>query len=100
MASYEDLFSEYQSDVLLKRVAVAILIAADTVLNEVDTTTNHVNRLVWARDAFINPENFARRFLAAILAANNGATIAQIQSSSDTQIQTNVDAAIDVFAGS
>ncbi len=45
------------------------------------------------------PESFARRFLAAILAANKNATVTQIQTSTDVAIQTNVDAVVDVFAG-
>jgi hypothetical protein len=99
VASYADLFTEYKSTLLLERVAVAVIIAADTILNEDPATTNHANRLVWAKDAFINPENYSRKFLAAILAANKNATVAQIQGSTDAQIQNNVDAAVDVFAG-
>jgi hypothetical protein len=100
MATYTELFDEFKSKLLLKRIVVAIIVAADTVLNESPATANHANRLIWAKDAFTDPENYAKRFLAAILGANNGATVAQIQGSSDTQIQNNVDAAIDVFAGS
>lgn len=99
MASYSDLYNEYKSDLLLQRVTSAIFVAADTVLNEDIATVNHANRLIWARDVFTDPTNHARPFLSAILGANNAATITQIQGSTDAQIQTNVNAAIDVFAG-
>lgn len=75
------------------------MVAADTVINELDSTPNHVNRFIWAQDAFDNPDNYSRRFLAGILAANRVASVEVIQNSTDAQIQSNVDVLIDVFAG-
>jgi hypothetical protein len=99
MATYTELFTQYTDRILLDRITIAIFIAADTVVNESPATTNHANRFIWASDAFNNAENYARRFLAAVLAANESATVSQIQNSTDAQIQNNVDAVVDVFAG-
>lgn len=99
MATYTELFDLADNNILLDRVSVAITIAADTVLNEIESTPNHANRVIWAKGAFSNPKAQAKAFLAAVLAANNGADVATIQAVTDTQIQNNVNAAIDVFAG-
>ena len=95
MATYTELFDLADNNILLDRVSVAITIAADTVLNEIESTPNHANRVVWAKGAFSNPKAQAKAFLAAVLAANNGADVATIQAVTDTQIQNNVNAAID-----
>ena len=99
MATYRELFDAAEDNVLLDRIKVAIIIAADIVLNEVDTTPNHTNRVIWARTAFIDPGDQAKPFLYAVLAANKGATIATILAATDNAIQNNVNAAIDIFAG-
>lgn len=99
MATYEELFNLADNNTLLDRIAVAITIAAHTVLNEADTVPNHAARLVWARSAFRDPKLQAKSFLHVVLAANSNATVTQINAATDQSIQTNINAAVNVFAG-
>lgn len=98
MAAYTDLFNLYNDSALKNRVRVASIIAAETVMTEDGGTTNHANRLIWAKKVFQNSAFEAKRMLLAVLAANNMATIANIISATDTAIQINVDDHIDLFA--
>lgn len=83
---------------LQQKIESAIIIAADSIKDEDSMTTNHANRLIWAKQAFDNPAGKVKGMLSAVLAANNTATVANIQGATDSQIQTNVDAAVDIFA--
>ena len=74
------------------------MIAAEAIRTESDQTTNHANRLIWAAGVFDNPRQEAERMYWALLAANEAQTVATITSASDSAIQTNVDAAVDLFA--
>jgi hypothetical protein len=96
MASYSELHSLAGQNALIDRIAVAITIAANSILNE---TTPTAARLAWAKTAFNDPRSQAVAFQNAVLAANNAATIAQIESATDSSLQNNVDAAVDIFAG-
>ena len=98
MATYEELFSLRNNSVLKNRVQTAVIIAAETVMNEIDTTPNHANRLLWAKAVFANPSSEADRMYMAVLAANNSAPVASIIAATDTAIQANVDDHIDLFA--
>jgi len=98
MASYAELYGLRNDSALRNRVMVACIIAAEVVMAEVDTTPNHANRLVWAASVFANPVAEASRMFMAILAANSGLTVEQIQGATDAQIQTGVDDHIDLFA--
>ena len=99
MATYTELANLAGNNILLDRIAVAITIAADAIVSEDVATANHANRLVWAKSAFSNPAAQAKPILNALLAANKGASEAQIIASTDAAIQTNVNAVIDIFAG-
>jgi len=99
MATYTELATLGGDNVLIDRIAVAITIAADTIVSEDPLTENHANRLIWAKSAFLNPREQARPFLFALLAANKGASVAQIEGSTDNAIQNNVNAVVDIFAG-
>lgn len=99
MATYDELHTLAGDNVLLDKIAVAITIAADVVLNELDTVPNHAARLVWAKSAFTNPQEQAKNFQNAVLAANKGLSVAAVTAATDNAIQNNVDAAIDTFAG-
>jgi hypothetical protein len=83
---------------LLLKLEVAVIIAAETVRTELDTVDNHANRRQWAKEAFTNPKTAATYMLRALLAANSDLTPAQITGADDSQIQSKVDAAIDIFA--
>ena len=98
MATYTELFNLRRDDGLRGRIASAIAIQADTIRTEAGATTNHANRLTWAKLAFQNPEARADEMMWALLAANKASTVAQIQSASDSTLQTAVAAAVDIFA--
>ena len=98
MATYAELNGESQDGTLFIKVKVACFIAANAITAEPTATANHVNRLLWAKQVYEDPEREARRMLWAVLAANQGATLAQIQGATDAQVQTNVNASVDVFA--
>jgi len=99
MATYDELHDLAGQNVLVNKIAVAIIIAANKVLNEANTVPNNAARLVWAKSAFSNPQQQAKDFQNAVLAANQGATATQITNASDAAILANVEAAINTFAG-
>jgi len=98
MATYTELYSLRSDSALRNRVMVACIVSAEAVMAEIDTTPNHANRLLWAASVFANPTTESMRMFMAVLAANKDATISIIQTATDTQIQTNVDNHIDLFA--
>lgn len=98
MASYTELFDLIQDSDLRNKVAVAVGVAADTIRVEDAGTANHANRVIWAKGAFSDPMAEAEKMLWAVVSANSGQTIANIQGASDVSIQTNVDAVVDIFA--
>ena len=95
MASYAEIRNLINNSDLRNRTAVAVIIAANGILNE--TAPGSVDRRAWANAAFLNPEAESKRALMAVLAANSSASGAQITGASDAALQTNVDAAIDLF---
>lgn len=98
MATYTELYGLYANSDLRNRVSVACLVAATTIINEAPATTNHSNRLVWAKKTFESPESVATPMLMAVLAANNTATVAQITGVSDAALQTLVNGQVNAFA--
>ena len=97
MALYAELFELRGDSTLRNQVAVAMLIAAETIRGEDGATPNHANRLLWAKDVFEGTQA-AGNMLAAVLAANKDAAVPDIRSASDATIQTNVSEAVDLFA--
>jgi len=98
MATYVELRALMDDNDLENRCQVACIVAANTIQTEDAGTPNHDNRLAWAEKAYGNPAALAAKVQMAVLAANKDATVAQIQGSTDAQLQTKVDEAIDVFA--
>jgi len=98
MATYAELRNLLNDSALLNKVTVAVGVAAETIQNESGATANHANRLLWAKDAYSNPTGISRQVFWAVIIANRASTVVQIQAASDTAIQTNVDAVIDIFA--
>lgn len=98
MATYAELLSASESPVLISKIRVACVIAAEAVRSESDATANNANRLIWAKSVFQNPTTEASRMLWAVLAQNKAATLAQIVGASDAAVQTAVDSAVNVFA--
>lgn len=100
MATYLELYGLQGDGDLHNRIAVAVVVSADTIRSEAEGAANHANRLVWAGNAFADPRAMAKRAFWAVLAANKSASVSNIQSATDAAIQTNVDAVVDVLAGS
>lgn len=98
MATYVELFELRSDSTLRNRVAVAMIVAAETIRNEDGGTANHANRLLWAKAVFEGSLSQAADMLAAVVAANKDATVAAITTATDAAIQANVDAAVDIFA--
>ena len=98
MATYTELRQLFADNDLRNRVQVACIVAAETIRSEDAGTTNHANRLVWAKSAFNNPTAVCDAMLMALLAVNKAQTVEMIQGVEDTTLQSQVDAAVDVFA--
>jgi hypothetical protein len=98
MATYAELFDLKSNTAFKNKIAVACIVAAEAIRNELTSVANHANRLVWAASVFKTPEVESERMLWAVLAANKSATTAQITGATDATIQTAVDNAVNVFA--
>ena len=98
MATYMELRGLFNDSDLDNKIEVACIVAAETIRNEASETANHVNRLVWAKNAMNGTTAYSKQMLKALLAANKDATVATLKASSDEAIQTAVDAAVDIFA--
>lgn len=94
MATLSELFDLYNDGDLIRRTSSALVIAAQALL---DLPTPTAAQKQYAVKVFANPRQEAERVVKSILAQNSGATVAAIQGASDTQIQTNVDAAVQLF---
>lgn len=92
MASYDELFKIGLDDRLRNRVAVAVLVKAVAISEQVGPTQLEID---WAREAFSNHIALAEPILYAVLAANKGATVDQIKGAPDTAIQANVDSVVE-----
>lgn len=98
MATYQELRVASEDGALLIKVQVACVVAANAVALEAPATPLHAQRMLWAADVFADPVSAARRMIWSVLAKNAGMTPAQIAGASDSAVQTNVNASVDVFA--
>jgi len=100
LAELHDIYSKGAagSTSLLDKITAAVMKSAETIRTELASVTNHANRMIWAKQAFQNPTGKANEMWVAVLAANAGSTQSAVLGASDSAIQTNVDAAVDVFA--
>lgn len=98
MATYTELYNLMVNSDLANKVLSACVIAAEAIRNEAPATSNHANRLKWAKNVLRNPEGIRTPMLRAILGQNAAVTQANILNATDNTIQTNVNAAVDLFA--
>lgn len=98
MATAEELFGLRNDSALRNRVMSEVLIAAEGVVGESDTTPNHTNRLVWAKRVFVDPDRETGPMFMALLAASSDLTVVQIQGATDAQILVSVGDHVDLFA--
>jgi hypothetical protein len=99
MATYQDLHALANDSDLQEKIEVAVVVAADAIRTDGSPPTNQAARLVWAQGAMSNPRAVAKSMMWAVLATNKSATVGNIQGATDAAIQTQVDAAVDLFAG-
>lgn len=84
---------------LQHRVASALVIAAEDIRNESIGTTNHANRLAWAKkmlNSDTGPENEAKSWMWMII--QNATIKASGDAADDTDIQNVINSLIDFFA--
>lgn len=98
MATYAELILASQNGSLTDKIRVACVIAADVIRQEVNTTPNHVNRLLWAKQVYDAPDHAQIGMVWAVLAQNAAVPLASITGATDSQVQTAVNAAVDIFA--
>lgn len=98
MATYSELLQAAQNDTLNQACRIAVIVAADVVRAEADTTTNHAARLAWAARALTDPATEGKRALWCALAQNRSATLSQILAATDSTLQTAVNAAVDLLS--
>ena len=90
MATYNELYDLTSNDGLRNRVRVAVVIAAQALLDGTPTADDKD----WAAEVFQNPSSEGRKAFNSVLAVNKGATAAAISGATDAAIQSNVDAVV------
>lgn len=98
MATLADLKTLESDGILQTAVEVALWKSAVAIQAEDPGTSNHANRLKWAKAVLRDPAGSKDDFLRYLLAANADLTIAQIQAATDSAIEAKVNAAVDIFA--
>lgn len=98
MATYDEILQANGTTALINKVRVAVVVSATNIMGEADTTVNHANRMLWAKQVFADPAAMGQKMMWPVLAQNKALTLAQITGASDSAVQTAVDAAVNVFA--
>ena len=98
MATYTEIAAIANNNVLLDKLSTAVAIQADVIRQEAGATTNHANRMLWAKASLQDPRSMAAKMTWAVLAQNAANTDAQIRAATDAAILGAIAAAVDVFA--
>lgn len=98
MATLAERFEIRNDTSFLNRITAAVAEQADVVRLESDQVANHANRLVWAKQAFTNPEAVAKTMLWGIISANRAFTAAQITGAADSALVGAVADLVNVYA--
>ena len=98
MATLTELQSISGDGALLNKIESACAIVAEEIRVDATPPANQAARLVWGKEAFLDPGQKAMEMIWALLAANESAAIAVIQGASDATILANVRTAVDIFA--
>jgi hypothetical protein len=94
MATYLELQGIFSDSSLLAKAQVAVVISA---YNLVSSGTPTAAQKAWATDVFSSPGLEAKKALMAVLAENNTMTIATIQGATDSALQTQIDAVVQIL---
>lgn len=92
MATYTEIFDLRRDTDLRNKIAVAVAIKAQSLL---DGATPTAAQVAWAKEAIANPIDKADSLMVYVLAKNAGLTTTQITGATDAAIQTAVNGAID-----
>lgn len=98
MATYVEIRNLFNDGPLRNRVSTAVIIAAENMLTGLTPTAA---QRAFALAVMTNPDVWGERVYKIVLAANSGASVAQIQGAPDTgagSIQAAVDAVIEQIA--
>lgn len=95
MASYLELIDVYDNAEFRKRVMVACVVSAEIIRAEPVNTPKHAERVVWAKDAYLDPATAAKGLVWSVLAQNKQFTTQQILGATDSALQAAVNVAID-----
>ena len=99
MATYAELLNlANTNDALKQKIKVAVIVACDVIRAEAEATPQHAARLTWARATLANPDTAAAQMVLAVLAQNRELTVAQITGAADADVQTAVNAAVNLLA--
>src|SRR4051812_40870047 len=98
MALYTQLYDLQNDSVLMNRTCIAVADIAMDIYAEVNTTPNHANRLLWAKDALDSPISKAPGMLRVALVKNKALTTAQIQGADDPTLKAALAGVVDLFA--
>lgn len=88
--------SEIDASVMRNKIMGALLVAAQSIIVNASAT---VPQKAWARACFSDPSQFREQAFNAMLASNNTATVVQITSATDLQVQTAINAALPALTG-
>lgn len=100
MATYVELYTLQTDATLLQRVTSALNVACVAIFEESSSILGHDRRVLFAKAIVQSPIGgiVQTSMLKFLLGKFNTQTVASIQASTDAQIQTAVNAAIDLFA--
>ena len=93
MATYLELRDVFSDSDLIRKLETAVVIAAHGLSAGTPTTAEKA----WIASVLANPKTVAAQATLFVLAANSGATVAQILGATDAAIQTNVDAVVPIL---
>jgi hypothetical protein len=95
MATYTELVTLFNNDVLRNRIEVAVIVKAHDIINEATPTAE---RIAWARSVLSTGSYAeAQSLLKYALAANKAATVQTILGATDEVLSTVVGAAVDAI---
>lgn len=94
MATYKEIYDLRSNSDLRNKIAVAVLVKAQALL---DLTTPTAKQVTWAKDAIGNPDAVAATLLNYLLAKNVALTTAQISAATDAAIQSAVNPVVDAI---
>lgn len=97
MADYATLAGLATDAILLQRLAMAVTVEADLILEEPLGTPDYAPRRNWAVVALREPQAIAGQMIWMLLARNKAATPAQIQGVTDDALQLIVREAVGRF---